>query len=139
MCVSTRIPGPAAKTTLVTCPGLGRNPAAGSSALIRHSIAWPSSRTPAWESLSRRPSATAICSATRSSLIGLPGPAPAPVHRGEGALTPAPAPVRGGEGALTPDRWGQWPLHLRRRARRGRALRSCARRGGEGVGGGEGL
>ena len=66
MCVSTRMPGPAGKTALVTRPGLGLNPAAGSSALIRHSIAWPSSRTPAWDSLSRRPSATAICSATRS-------------------------------------------------------------------------
>ena len=69
MCVSTRIPGPAGKTALVTVPGLGRNPAAGSSALIRHSIAWPRRQTSAWASRSPRPSAIAICSATRSSPV----------------------------------------------------------------------
>ncbi len=37
--MSTLTPGPAGKTALVTVPGLGRNLAAGSSALIRHSIA----------------------------------------------------------------------------------------------------
>ena len=38
----------------------------GSSALIRHSIAWPRSRTSSWRSESGSPAAISICSRTRS-------------------------------------------------------------------------
>ena len=38
---STRTPGPAGSEYAVIVPGAGRKPVRGSSALIRHSIAWP--------------------------------------------------------------------------------------------------
>src|SRR5207244_917947 len=46
-------------------PALGAN-VSGSSALIRHSMAWPSKRTASWRYPSPSPSAMRICSRTRS-------------------------------------------------------------------------
>ncbi len=42
---STRTPGPAGSRYEVIVPGAGRKPLAASSALMRHSIAWPEKRT----------------------------------------------------------------------------------------------
>ena len=50
-------------------PGEGWKFRYGSSALIRHSIAWPRSRRPSPWKLSRSPAATRICSFTRSKLV----------------------------------------------------------------------
>ena len=47
-------------------PGAGRKPRATSSALIRHSIAWPRRTTSSWASESGSPAAMSICSRTRS-------------------------------------------------------------------------
>ena len=50
----------------VMTPGEGRNPRAGSSALIRASIAWPLTFTSPWSNESFSPAATRICSRTMS-------------------------------------------------------------------------
>ena len=63
--LSTRTPGPEGASQASIGPGVGRKPRAGSSALMRNSIAWP--RGAGTESsLSRAPSATRIIARTRS-------------------------------------------------------------------------
>ena len=62
--LSTRIPRPPGSRYSTTSPGLGRNPGAGSSALIRNSMAWPRDSTESKESSS--PRATRNCSLARS-------------------------------------------------------------------------
>src|SRR5437899_1618051 len=66
---STRIPGPAGSRTRAMTPLAGRKPAAGSSAVMRHSIAAPRRTTSACANGSGSPAAMASCKATRSSPV----------------------------------------------------------------------
>src|SRR5258708_6435399 len=65
-CVSSRIPGPAGGSHVVSTPVDGLKFWSASSALMRHSIAWPFTQICSSEKLSGLPSASAICSFTRS-------------------------------------------------------------------------
>ena len=63
--VSTRTPGPPGTLKAWIMPGDGAN-VSGSSALIRHSIAWPVKVTSLCLNESRSPAAMRICSFTMS-------------------------------------------------------------------------
>ena len=52
-------------------PGAGAKFLAASSALIRHSIAWPRSCTSSWENDSSSPAAIRICSRTMSIPVAI--------------------------------------------------------------------
>ena len=66
---SIRTPGPAGSRYPVIRPGAGAKFLEASSALIRHSIAWPDRRTSSWPSDSGSPAAMRSCSRTMSSPV----------------------------------------------------------------------
>ena len=66
---SIRTPGPAGSKYDVTVPGAGAKFLAASSALMRHSIAWPCQRMSSWAKLSSSPAAIRICSRTMSTPV----------------------------------------------------------------------